>query len=303
MMKFAFSCALLACSLLASPVLAQDEGSAAWKFSENNNRLITFQQEGGDPAAAGKVKIDYFAHSSFRITTPKGMTLLLDPWRNDPSGAWGLWFPEPFPEIYADIALSTHAHFDHDAVHRVHAPVVIERPVGVYALGDVKVTGLGDKHMYKAKGWYPWTAAFEEFGVKVPPDNPMNLDNSIIVIETGGLRIVHWGDNRPDPPEHVLKALKGADVIFMPIDGSEHILTAGDMAELIKTLQPKVVIPCHYNTKGAVSVLSTLLPPDAWVDSMPDVKRLTSGSWTVEAGQLPKSGTQVVYFGNNYVKK
>ena len=75
------------------------EGSNAWSFPENNNRMTTFQQSGGDSSKEGQVSLEYFAHSSFRITSPGGMTIVIDPWRNDPSGAWGQWFPEEYPEI------------------------------------------------------------------------------------------------------------------------------------------------------------------------------------------------------------
>jgi L-ascorbate metabolism protein UlaG (beta-lactamase superfamily) len=290
--------------LHASFVSASDkEGSAAWNFLENNNRLIQFQKNGGDHKAGGKVKLEYFAHSAFRITSPRGLSLLIDPWRNDPSGGWGIWFPDEFPEVYSDVVLSTHAHFDHDAVHRVHAPVTLERPVGIYSLGDVKITGLGDKHMYKAKGSYRWTEAFTEFGVKLPPNNPLNLDNSIILIETGGLRLVHWGDNRPDPSEFVFGALKGVDVLFLPIDGSEHILTAEDANGIIKKLSPKVVIPIHYKTKGAVSVLSTLQSAESWVATTKDPIYLKSYSYEFDAASIGDYKNKTVYFGDNYAKE
>jgi L-ascorbate metabolism protein UlaG (beta-lactamase superfamily) len=278
------------------------KGSVAWNFSENNNRVIGFQAQGGDPKVSGNVTIEYFAHSAFRITSPSGLSMLIDPWRNDPAGAWGLWFPEEFPEVYADIVLSTHAHFDHDAVHRVHAPVTLERPVGAFLLGDVKIEGFGDKHMYKAKGSYLWTDAFADFGIPMQPDNPMHLDNSIIQISTGGLRIAHWGDNRPDATEFVLKALEGVDVLFLPIDGSEHILTKDDITALLARIKPKVVVPMHYLTKGAVAVLSTLQTPDYWLDAMPEPLRLKEAKWTVNPSLLEPLRQQAASFDHHYLK-
>lgn len=294
---FAFWLLTCAAAHAASP------GSAAWNFAENNNRVVQFQVKGGDPKAAGNVTIEYFAHSAFRITSPSGLSMMIDPWRNDPSGAWGLWFPAEFPEVYADIVLSTHAHFDHDAVHRVHAPITLERPVGTFSLGDVKIEAFGDKHMYKAKGSYPWTDAFADFGVPMQPNNPMHLDNSIILISTGGLRIAHWGDNRPDAAESVLKALEGVDVLFLPIERSEHILTKDDVTALIARIKPKAVVPMHYQTKGAVTVLSTLQTPDYWLDTMPEPLRLKEAKWTVNRSVLEPLRQKAVSFDNNYVKK
>ena len=279
------------------------EGSNAWSFPENNNRMTAFQRSGGDSSKEGQVSLEYFAHSSFRITSPGGMTIVIDPWRNDPSGAWGQWFPEEYPEIYADIVLSTHAHFDHDAVHRVHAAVTLERPVGIFSVGDVKIEGLGDKHMFHAKGSYRWKDVFAESGIPTPPGNPMHLDNSIIVVETGGMRIAHWGDNRPEPDEYVMGRLRGIDVLTLPIDGSEHILTAEDIAGLIDRLEPKVVIPMHYRIQGVVTVLSTLQTPDAWLDMMPAVIRHTEARWTFHRADIARYRRQAFSFGNQYVRK
>ncbi|WP_298031644.1 hypothetical protein [uncultured Desulfovibrio sp.] len=43
------------------------------------------------------------------------MSVLIDPWRDGPD--WDWWFPADFPEVEVDIAISMHAHFDHDALH------------------------------------------------------------------------------------------------------------------------------------------------------------------------------------------
>lgn len=120
--------------------------------------------------------------------------MLIDPWKNDPSGTWGIWFPKEFPLTRADIAASTHGHYDHNALNRVVSHMVIDRMTGQWTLSDLRVTGIADKHQYEAPGLVRWTELFAERGINhVPPNNPPILDNTIFVIETGGLRIVHWG--------------------------------------------------------------------------------------------------------------
>ena len=79
----------------AAGVAAPGEAAAqsvAWKQAGNNHHVLALQDD-GDGAPGGKVTIDYFGHCALRVTSPKGLTLMFDPWRNDPSGAWGLWFP------------------------------------------------------------------------------------------------------------------------------------------------------------------------------------------------------------------
>jgi L-ascorbate metabolism protein UlaG (beta-lactamase superfamily) len=289
--------AILACSL-AGNVVAE---SRSWTFTENNNQLIEAQKNGGDPQKAGNVTIDFYGHMAFKITSPQGLTIMIDPWRNDPSGAWGLWFPQEFPEVPVDMVLSTHAHFDHDAVYRPHAIQVLERLSGEYKIGDVKVTGLADKHMCQSKGWYKWTDAGAEFGQDFcPPKNFLHMDNFIQVIETGGLRIAHWGDNRPMPAEHVEAVLKDVDVLIMNIDGSQHILSYEDVDNALDRYQPKVVIPGHYYTKGASSVLTTLSSADEWVDKQPDVTKLKTSQLVLNPEKIKNMKEKVYYFGMNH---
>jgi hypothetical protein len=124
---------LFVVSTLTSDALAQQSGkpvppSPAW----NDNSLLTVQKTGGDPTRAGDVKIEFYGHDAFKITSPVGLTVLTDPWRNDSTGVYPKWFLNEFPTIRVGIVLSTHAHFDHDAVERPKGLMVLERFVGQF---------------------------------------------------------------------------------------------------------------------------------------------------------------------------
>jgi hypothetical protein len=62
--------------------------SKSWTFTENNNDVIKAQRDGGVNASSGDVKIDFFGHMAFRVISPRGTSIMIDPWRNDPSGYW-----------------------------------------------------------------------------------------------------------------------------------------------------------------------------------------------------------------------
>lgn len=279
--------------------------SLSWKFPNNDNNVIKAQRDGGVHADTGKVTIDYFGHEAFRITSPRGTTIMTDPWRNDPSGAWGLWFPKPFPPVPVDIVLSTHAHFDHDAVYRPHGVMVLERLAGNFSLGDVKITGLADKHQCHSPGWYHWTNAGKEFGQEwCPPNNPLHMDNFIQVITTGGITIAIWGDNRPNPATHVLDALKGkVDVLVLPIDGSHHILDDAQVKKIMDEIEPKIVIPGHYYMPGVSSVLTTLRNADAWVKTQPNAVWLKSSRLVLTADEIKGLHERVYYFGDHFTRE
>ncbi len=107
----------------------QSEGAAETSRAWNNNLLITVQKKDGDPTRSGDVKIEFYGHDAFKVTSPVGLTVLTDPWRNDSTGVYPKWFLSDFPAIRVDIVLSTHAHFDHDAVDCPQGLMVLERLV------------------------------------------------------------------------------------------------------------------------------------------------------------------------------
>ena len=273
--------------------------SAAWMQPGNNSHVLELQHA-ASAAGTGEVAIDYFGHCALRITSPAGLTLLFDPWRNDPSGAWGLWYPNEFPKVVVDVAMSTHAHFDHDALFRPDATMVLDRMVGSWSFADVTITGIADKHACEAPGWYQWTNALAEFGQNAcPPDNPGHMDMVMYVVETGGIRTLIWGDNRHNPPEEVWNAFGRIDVLTLPVDGSEHILSYEQGNAIVERLAPKIVIPTHYLNEATTLTLSTLASADEWVESQNSFTKLDSATLTLASGEIEGMDREFRYFGSN----
>ena len=254
-----------AASLLSGT--AAQAHSTDWLQPGNNNHVIDLQATTGG-AVEGAVGIDFYGHCAIKITSPGGATVLFDPWRDDPSGAWGLWFKNEFPETQVDICMSTHTHFDHDAIERPVSTMVLDRMVGNFEFADLKITGFADKHACVAPGWYNWTDALAEFGVNAcPPDNVGHMDMVVYLVETGGIRTLIWGDNRHDPPTEFWDAIGQVDVLTLPVDGSMHILSFEMGNDIVERLKPKVVIPTHYLNETTSYTLTTLQVADEWVEA------------------------------------
>ena len=275
--------------------------AVAWEQPGNNNHVLALQE--GKAKASGGVTLDYYGHCAFKLTSPAGVTVMFDPWRNDPSGAWGLWYPKEFPKTVVDIGMSTHAHFDHDALERVDATMILDRMVGSWEFSDVKIHGIADKHACVAPGWYKWTDVLAEFGAEAcPPNNPGHLDNVMYVVETGGMRIAMWGDNRHNPSEYALRQLGDIDVLTLPVDGSQHILSYDQGDDIVARLRPKVIIPTHYLCEGISLTLTTLQTADEWVAKQKNRTHLSQSSLVLEAGEVKKMNGEFMYFGSNAVK-
>ncbi len=277
-----------------------NEGLWAWKQHDNNNHMIALQA-GTPPDAEAAVELAYFGGSAFRITAPSGLTMMIDPWRNPPWGNWD-WYLYDFPAARVDLALSTHAHFDHDGVHAISADVILDRLIGTYSFADVRITGIADKHVsdssHNAHDWAEKTRRLTNMRTD-PPDNWRSFDNSLLLIEVAGLRILHWGDNRPDPPDDVWHRLGAIDIALMPIDGSQHVLSYEQVARITARLRAKVIVPHHYYVWDITTRGSTLLPPDAWVKAQPAHRWLDGGTVRLHRDEVLRQSGLVLCFGEN----
>lgn len=273
--------------------------STAWQQPGNNNDILDLQYTEKPSERRGSVRIDYMGHCAFRLTSPEGNTVLVDPWRDDPSGAWGKWYKQEFPEIVVDITLSTHSHFDHDAIYRPHSTMVLDRMVGTLDFSDIRIIGVADKHACGSPGWYNWTNAIKEFGQEpCPPDNPGHMDNVAILLEMGGLRVLFWGDNRHNPPDAFWEALGRVDVLTIPVDGSEHILSDEQVNGVVERLKPGIIIPTHYLNESTTYTLSTLQPADKWVTQQANHRTLDSPELELHPDEVRDMDREVFYFGH-----
>ena len=301
---------VLAAALHAHP---QNPGVSAGSIpARNDNSLIEIQKKGGDPKSVrkrptrpGEVKIEFYGHDAFKITSSSGLTVLTDPWRNDSTGQYSKWFLNAFPALRVDIVLSTHAHFDHDAVDLPNGLMVLERLVGRFRLGDVEITGLADKHQGQSTSDVTSDHASTNSQVEArPPNNVISSDNAIQIIATGGLRIVIWGDNRATPDPSLDHYLENVDVLMLPVD---NVLTRPEVDAIIRKYVPKAVIPAHYFIAGLSTDGSGLDSADDWVNEQEkmhhaDVRRLTRADLTLSSAKLKRAHHRIYYFGN-YLEK
>ncbi len=231
-----------------------------------------------DPPARAVV-LQYLGHSCFVVTAPEGDRLVIDPYA---SGEWpGLSLPHP----HADRVLVSHPHWDHSASREVRGhPKVTDVP-GTAKMGGFVVRGFEGRHA---------RAGGESIGYR----------NIVFVIETGGLRICHLGDNEAPagasgegagPLAEAIKAGGPIDVLMLPVDAEHRVLTDEDAKRWIEALSPRIVIPMHYLLPGlshpSVRGLGTIAE---WLALQPDVERVKGDTLVLRAGQLPAPGAASV---------
>lgn len=235
----------------------------------------------------GKVKLEYFGHAAFLWTTVYGQRILIDPYGNPfertrlfPSfgtPASSCWFKASFPNIACDMVLITHPHFDHDAVERVKgAPTIVRSPVELLTTQDLSVRGFMGKHAG------PYGREFDQ-------------RNVVFIVETAGITFCHIGDNRAELPPQMRQAIKQVDVLMVPVDDSNHLLSYEQVVQIIGCVKPAVVIPMHYFIPGLTDASSTLGGIEHWISTQQNVRYLNSDEITLSTSDIPKKAEVWVF--------
>lgn len=224
------------------------------------------------------VLIEYIAHASFKLSH-KNHSILLDPFADH------VWIGYDFPKgITTDAIFSTHPHYDHDGgLFRGMHPywegkIPFNQNPGNYAVGDFKITGIEGRHCD------PYG---KEFG----------QTNTIWLIEVAGLRIAHWGDNAPIT-DSIAAALTDIDVLMVPIDDLNHILKKEELAEVLRRVNPKIIVPMHYKIAdlekrpGQPKALGTI---DKYFQDLQNVTFLKGNTYVLNKTTLPEKQGYLVF--------
>ena len=73
--------------------------------------------------------------------------------------------------------------------------------------------------------------------------------NTLYVFDYDGITVAHLGDLRRVPSQAEIEALGDVHVALVPVGGGGG-LTAAKAVEVVSLLEPGIVIPMHYGTKG-----------------------------------------------------
>jgi L-ascorbate metabolism protein UlaG (beta-lactamase superfamily) len=196
------------------------------------------------------VDIRWLGHACFELQSG-GTTLLVDPFLSqNPKAA-----AQP-DELEPDVILLTHGHFDHhldtvDIAKRTGAKVLAITELANNELAgeglDVFDPNIGGTVKFDW-GWVKLTPAWHTaVSPKGTPHMPAGL-----LIHIGDRTIYHLGDTALFSDLQLI-ARRGdrIDVALVPI-GGHYTMDRWDAVTAVEFVQPRQVIPCHYDTFPAV---------------------------------------------------
>jgi L-ascorbate metabolism protein UlaG (beta-lactamase superfamily) len=206
------------------------------------------------------MEITWLGHSCFLIRG-KEKTIITDPCHPD--------LGYRLADLEADIVTMSHSHPGHSYIEGVaNAPRQIKIP-GEYEIGGAFITGVASFHDNK-KG-------------------EVRGKNTIYTIEIDDITLCHLGDLGHPLDSHLVEEIGDIGILFLPV-GEISTIPIDTAMEIVRQLEPPIVIPMHYKTEVFNGNLS---PVDKFLDAMRIRGLEARPKLSITSSSLP-SGTQTI---------
>ena len=151
-------------------------------------------------------------------------------------GSQAVIVTDPFPpgigynlgKLTADIVTISHAHPSHSYDKGINGEHRLIKGPGEYEISGVLILGISTFHD-SVKG-------------------QSRGKNTIYLMEIDGVNVLHLGDIGHVLGDEQVEEIGNVDVLLLPV-GGVNTINAAMAAEIIRKLEPKLVVPMHYKTE------------------------------------------------------
>jgi L-ascorbate metabolism protein UlaG (beta-lactamase superfamily) len=213
------------------------------------------------------MKIKWYGHAAFKITTDGGVRVIIDPYQ---SGAFGGSLSYGKITEETDIVLTSHDHDDHNYTKDIKGTFKHFNKEGVY-----KEKGL----TIEAFPCYHDQSEGKERG-----------NNLLFMIEVDGLRLAHMGDLGHTLAQETVKKMGRVDIVLLPVGGF-YTIGPDEAGMVMNDIKPKFTIPMHYKTPKCEFPIVGI---EAFTAGKKGIKMVNAYEIEVNKDSLPKEPEIIV---------
>ncbi len=213
------------------------------------------------------MKIKWYGHAAFLITSEQGTKIIIDPYE---PGAFGGQLSYGKINDQADIVITSHDHADHNYTKDLPGDPQLVKGTGTKTIKGISLKGIATYHD-PSKG--------SERGA-----------NTIFTLKVDNVQVCHLGDLGHLLSAKELAEVGSVDILLTPVGGF-FTIDPKEATQVVEQIKPKVVIPMHFKTEKCGFPIA---PVEDFLKGKANPKRAKSSEATFNQSTLPRQMEVVV---------
>jgi len=213
------------------------------------------------------MKIKWYGHAAFLITSDQGIKIIIDPYE---PGAFGGQLSYGKIKDQADIVLTSHDHADHNYTKDLPGAPQIVKGSGSKTVKGISMKGISTYHD-PSKG--------SERGA-----------NTIFTLKMDNIQLCHLGDLGHLLSDKELLEIGPVDILLIPVGGF-FTIDPKEATQVAEQIKPKILIPMHFKTEKCGFPIA---PVEDFLKGKTNIKRPKVSEATFDKATLPQQMDIVV---------
>ena len=213
------------------------------------------------------MKIKWYGHAAFLITSDEGTKIMIDPYE---PGAFGGQLSYGKIKDQADIVLISHDHADHNYTQDLPGTPQVVKGSGSKTLKGISMKGVSTYHD--------------------PSQGTERGANTIFTIKINNIQLCHLGDLGHLLGDKELAEIGPVDILLIPVGGF-FTIDPKEATRVAEQIKPRILIPMHFKTgKCGFSIE----PVEDFLKGKTNIKRSKASEATFDKATLPQQMEIVV---------
>ena len=213
------------------------------------------------------MKIKWYGHSAFLITSDQGVKIITDPYE---SGAYGGQLAYGKIKDQADIVLTSHDHADHNYTKDLPGTPQIVKGSGSKTAKGISMKGISTYHD--------------------PSQGSERGANTIFTLKIDNIQLCHLGDLGHLLSDKELAEIGPVDILLIPVGGF-FTIDPKEATRVAEQIKPKILIPMHFKTAKCGFPIA---PVEDFLKGKTNTKRPKASEATFDKATLPQQMEIVV---------
>ena len=213
------------------------------------------------------MKIKWYGHAAFLITSDQGLKIIIDPYE---PGAFGGQLSYGKIKDQGDMVITSHDHADHNYTKDLPGTPQVVKGSGSRTIKGISIKGIPTYHD--------------------PSKGSERGTNTIFTIKLDDIQLCHLGDLGHLLSDKELTEVGPVDILLIPVGGF-FTIDPKEATRVAEQIKPKVLIPMHFKTEKCGFPIASV---EDFLKGKTNTKRARASEAAFDKATLPQQMEIVV---------